>query len=683
MTNKSRFFLLLIAVVFAVTLYFFYVKYVPLIKAFQFMLIPILSVAIVLTAVNVRIGTLFFVFFFPLINILPYFFGIYENIPHAPTALVLFLFYFLGWLIHQVVFPSRLSFEYPIFKPLMFFSILIVISGIITFLRYTHFFPFVNEHVYELITNVNGVTTGGAITGIIFNSLNYLTGFFLFFVILNTVNSKRYVKKIIIVLFISTIISFSFGFIQYFIDLGFGNTSLRMLLRTVNATFKDPNSFGVFLAAIVPVLLGMIFFLKMWWKLLPMIVLLSAFFLLPQTGSLSGLFGVFVSFFIFSLFLLKITLDLKSANPRAFKKYVALIVVFLLVIGIGISGFLIFNNSISFDRLTKRIEFIKKEKSWDLFSSRRVSYFWNLAGRMIKDYPISGVGIGAYIIELPNYAEIYQKEWRLTDSAENYFFQVGSELGLMGLFLSLWIFLEIFRKIGVILKELLQSEKWKYVIMGISTGILMFFLSFQVHTYIGSFEIKYMFWLFVALIFYLGKESGVVEKKIRITNKIKIIGWAMIFLFSGVLLWNSTHSLSLKSRTEQFDFKQEFGFSHLEKTTAGEEFRWSEKYAGTTIKIERPVIKVPLLASHPDIQERPVKVRIYLVKDFFHKRKQLDEIEISQSIWKIYEYDLPGELSQEVLLLFEVSRTWNPLKETGTQDPRNLGIAVGKITSKF
>jgi len=31
-------------------------------------------------------------------------------------------------------------------------------------------------------------------------------------------------------------------------------------------------------------------------------------------------------------------------------------------------------------------------------------------------------------------------------------------------------------------------------------------------------------------------------------------------------------------------------------------------------------------------------------------------------------------------LLIKVSRTWRPLKVLGTPDPRNLGVAVGKIT---
>jgi len=42
----------------------------------------------------------------------------------------------------------------------------------------------------------------------------------------------------------------------------------------------------------------------------------------------------------------------------------------------------------------------------------------------------------------------------------------------------------------------------------------------------------------------------------------------------------------------------------------------------------------------------------------------------------------PEEVNQEVILLFKVSRTWNPLKVLGTPDPRNLGVAVGKIRFK-
>ena len=75
-------------------------------------------------------------------------------------------------------------------------------------------------------------------------------------------------------------------------------------------------------------------------------------------------------------------------------------------------------------------------------------------------------------------------------------------------------------------------------------------------------------------------------------------------------------------------------------------------------------------------------MKIFLVKDFFKQKKLLDEITLTRNVWKTYAYSVPGEVGQEVILLFKVSRTWNPLKVTGAHDPRNLGVAVGIIRFK-
>jgi hypothetical protein len=159
----------------------------------------------------------------------------------------------------------------------------------------------------------------------------------------------------------------------------------------------------------------------------------------------------------------------------------------------------------------------------------------------------------------------------------------------------------------------------------------------------------------------------------------KIASLVILSVFAGVHIWNSTHSLSLKTRTEQLALKQSFGFYQLEKTEDGMEFRWTRKSGGLTIKVEKPIIEIPLLASHPDIQRNPVKVKIFLVKGLFQDRELLDEVTLSQSAWKTYKYELPGEVGEEVILLVKVSRTWSPRKTLRVPDPRNLGVALGKV----
>jgi len=88
--------------IYAAAFYFFYLRYVPLISGFQAALLPFLFLAFLLTAFDKDKGLLFFIFAFPLINNLPYFFGIFPHIPHAPAALVLFLAFFLGWMVNGI-----------------------------------------------------------------------------------------------------------------------------------------------------------------------------------------------------------------------------------------------------------------------------------------------------------------------------------------------------------------------------------------------------------------------------------------------------------------------------------------------------------------------------------------------------------------------------------------------------
>ena len=314
---RIRWFFLFSAVVYSVILLFFYFRYVPLVTSFQAALIPILLIVFVLTVINFKWGILFFVFAFPLINNLPYFFGIYGNVPHAPVALVLFLVFFLGWLVNSIFSKSEITFNHPIFKPLILLSLLIFVSGIITFLRYANFFPFLTDYVYELVTNVNGVTAGGAIMSLVFFALNYLTGFAFFFILLNKVKEREFLKKILVVLLISTSLSIAFGFYQHYRDIEIANNTISFTQGFINGTFKDAMSFGGYLAVIIPVLLSMIFFFKGVVRVFSVVVFTSAVFILPNTGSRSGVVALCLALVFFLGFYL---ISLKKQNSFSLKK---------------------------------------------------------------------------------------------------------------------------------------------------------------------------------------------------------------------------------------------------------------------------------------------------------------------------------------------------------------------------
>jgi len=688
--KNKRFLLIITAAVYLCIFYFFYIKYVPLVNSFQILLIPVLLSVCLLTAIRFDKGTLLFIFLFPLINSLPYFFSIYEHIPHAPTALVLFLSYFFGWIIYRLIdHPAAPSLHsssqrHPVFLPLAAFSLIVLFSGLITLFKFSNFFPFLSDSIYELITNVNGVTTGGAIQSTLFHSLNYLTGIGFFLLVIGLLKSQEFMNKIVITLAASGFISILFGFFQHVRDMSFGNPPFWVKMGQINATFKDPNSFGVFLALIFPLVLGGILHYKKWTRIFFICVGLLALLITPQIGTRSGFLGLVIGLFVFFLFVI---LSSQKLFPNKSKK-VAVGAAILVITAISIIGLLGFGQSRLFERLKNNSVSLSDRKNWIDISPERF-FLWKEAAAMIKDYPVSGVGVGSYIIELPNFytkdKESYEsslESFRRSDSAENYFLHVGAEMGFIGLLFILWFFLLVIKGMKTRYKEL-SGDKDKYLVFGAIAGIISYFVNLLFHSFVGSFEVKYTFWLLVAIVLFSGPKKEGERENPRLLKGLKPTIMVLILLFIGVYSWNSTHSLSLKKRSEEFGLKQQFGLGELEGTDEGRAFRWTGKAAGMTIRIEKPVILIPLLASHPDIKNNPVVVKIYFIKDFFKEQFLLGEIVMTKEEWQIYEFDLFNELDQDVILLFEVSRTWNPLKALGTPDPRNLGVAVGSIQFQF
>lgn len=673
-----------LSIVYVFPLYFFYMKYVPLVKAFQIVLLPILIAVLVTTALSLSRGIVLFVFLFPLINGLPYFFGISEHTPHAPAALVLFLFFLWGWLIIRGFRGPQESIKTPIHRPMFFFAAVVIISGIFTFLKFSNFFPFRSDGIYELMTNVSGVSAGGALMSALFSSLNYLTGFLFFLIVVSALKSDGFASKILLALLSSTGLACLFGLYQHFFDNSFGNTDFWVLMEQINATFKDPNSFGLFLAALLPLAIAVGLTEKGIRRVLAFGISGLFLFIFPQVGMRSGFLALVVALLLFTVLAiaaskerLKILLKKRTVWAGA-----SLLVIFLAAFGIG--GL---RDTRLFDKIRNYSQSIFSIKDWARLSPERY-FLWNEAIEMMKDFPLSGVGIGSYIVELPNYYTLDPQEneavlagYRRIDSAENYFLHVGAEMGLIGIFFALWLFLAV----AVQTIKAVRNKKGlhsRLMSIGIAAGVLAYFVNLIFHSFIGSFEVNYLFWLGIAVLFVPGGKEGESDNKVRTQRPLAVLGVGLLVLFGVVYLWHSSRGLSLKSRTELFGIEQMFGLYGLEETGDGRPFRWSEKAAGLTLTIEKPNMYIPLLASHPDISKNPVFVRIYLVTDFFREKRLLEELTISENSWHTHQYDLSEEVGLQTMILIKVSRTWSPLKTSGIPDARRLGVAVGAIEFK-
>lgn len=675
------------ALLFGIALYFFYLKYVPLVPSFQLLLLPFCLGLTLLTAKDMRRGILGFLFLLPLVNNWPYFFGIQQNIPQAPTASVLFLFFVLGWLI-QKIFPSRKIGEdspplISLKAPLMMAAALVGISAGVLLWKWMNFFPIVSRGIYELAVNVNGVTTGGAIMSTVFHALSYLSGFGFFMILSKELNWKKDLQKSLGALGAGLLLSILFGFFQHFFNPALGNTDFWVRMGQMNATFKDPNAFGIFLSMIGPLALGAFFYVRRGLKMLLAAVFGMGLFIYPFIGTRSGLlgFGLALAWFAWHA-------------PRSLsKKRIYSSLGLLIVLLIGSLGVAWLTHAPLLERLKLR-GLSAKEGLVNLSPERY--FLWKEAAAMIGDYPLTGVGVGAYIVELPNYytedKKVYKsgfEAWRRSDSAENYFLQVSAEMGLPGLFAFLWVFWTI----GSIIKRGLQNRAQlgsaRLLFLGAAAGLIAFFVNGLFHSYIGSFETQLGFWFLAALLVSqtprgTGSENmaaatrtarqGSGKKRLRVA----LVG--LLFIFSSLHLWNSTHSLSLAERTKKFHLNREFGLYEHEKNEEGKEFRWTREYGGIPITVAGPVMKISMMAAHPDIEHNPVRVEFYFIKGFFKEEIRLGGISLTRHEWKTFEFSTMGILDQEGILLVKVSRTWNPLKTIGAPDPRDLGVALGVLS---
>jgi hypothetical protein len=648
---------------------------------------------------DLRQGTIFFIFAFPLINNLPYFFGIFEPFPHAPTALGLFLFFFLGVLLNCDPAKNEDVLASYLINPLLVFALIVAASAAITFFRYTNYFPLRGLTIYEIKTNTLGVSAGGAIMSIVFQTLNYLTGLAFFWILTKTLRSEKSADEALTALGFSSLLSLGFAFFQHFGHALLGNNWASYTNQLINGTFKDALSFGAYLSMAAPLFLGLFFSTPhMWRKIVAASVVLLSFFLILYSGSKIGVFSLLAATACLVIWRIIAAIQSnKRLNGKIHRKN-AFGITLLFLVGLAV-GVVIFKGpilaSVNSLKIIERLKDTRNMFDW------RIRAQWDPAVKMIADYPLTGVGIGGFIIEAANYTDFYRKSKSVSESAENYLLQVGTELGITGLIAVLWVSWALYREIrrGFHDKTKAVVSARMFLAIGAACGILAFVLNSQMHSYIGSYEIKYMLWFLIGMLFCLSQLQGErrsdksteclpldkaasVARGRSFSRRLPAAVAIMIISFGGIHLWNSTHSLSLQSRSEKLGLVQDFGFYQIEKMPDGREFRWTREYGAIPVKIDKPVLSVPIHASHPDIAKKPIMVQFYLVKGLFKSKRLLKEIAIGDNEWRNVDLFVADEKDEAVILFLKIDRTWNPLRVSGAPDPRNLGVAVGKVMGK-
>lgn len=318
------------------------------------------------------------------------------------------------------------------------------------------------------ISTLNSVYFKTSLMAFFGKTVEYVT---LYFVVVDTLNTKRRIKYVVSAIIISiSALAIDAGF-QYFkgFDL-FRHFSMGTDHR-LRASFSNANDMSGWLVLFTPLLILVSFFIEEI-KLLKKIYLILLSFLAIICLVLGYSRGAFVGFFI----ALVLVFIYKRKKKVSLTPFLILIILFII--------------------LTP----LKKEFYFNITSSHRVTSvlvrqdLWKRILAMIADYPLLGSGPSTYVPIIGRYSQDFHQD---TSYPHNSYLHIAAEAGLAGLFAFIWIFVTLFNAVYRILKETKSDDNIELV--GLLAGLVAFLVHSFFDTNLTSLQLATSFWLVVAL----------------------------------------------------------------------------------------------------------------------------------------------------------------------------------------
>jgi Lipid A core - O-antigen ligase and related enzymes len=631
-------------------------------------------------------------------------------------SIILLLFFSLGLGFIVAIFKNNFAdsqfidknnklFYLSIYRAIVFLTIIIAISSFFVVYRLTNFYPFITNSYYDLFVNVNKTGSTKSIFLALQLFFNYIIGFALFFIIVNSIKNLKEVITAVIILLSSTAIAAFVGLYQYFFNPFFGNINLWVEMNRINATFTDPNSLGAYSVMLFPIFLGLIFICKKWFvKLIIGVLLIPFLFNIFFSGSRTAFLGLLVTstiFIIIGLWTGIEKLNAKFKKPATYKKvllWLSVVMIFIILM-LSILNFLpvLFEKATPSNVLLQRINLAAEKlytaiKNEDLAAVSMVSgdrkILWDQAINMFKDHPVSGVGVGAYIIELPNYyvkmgVANYRKT--LVDFSGNYYLQFLSEMGLPGLILILSIFFIIIKKVfgyfSLQKKEgALKGYNWLIIGLFVSFISMIIALIFGPHTNFD--EIQLAFWLIIGLLLasiMIANDKGKIVNiadvnRIKFNQADRAALVVLIIIFTASSAFGSFTNLSLNIKQNLYGYMNRYGYYNYKEGSIGEDnhgpYRWLTTISSDIVEKKGKTMFFWIKAGSPDVKKDDIYIRFY-IDNLIVKTARLRDRD-----WHYIELGLPDSERDKITFTVCVSNTLVPLDWNVPKGSRDPGIII-------
>jgi len=292
------------------------------------------------------------------------------------------------------------------------------------------------------------------------------------------------------------------------------------------------------------------------------------------------------------------------------------------------------------------------------------SELWGRSLAMVKDYPLTGVGVGNFYRNNVYYKNRSMGRWDF-ENAHNYYLQLSAELGFPAivLFLSILFFL-YFRQI------LSSGKKADFFLQEISVTPFLYGLGAYLITMLTGHPLllssqQFLFWAIVAII--LNGQILVSHKNEVILTENKIfrrIGVLLLFLY----VFGFVNNLS---KQEPWTMPVGYGLYSAENWD-GSNMRWmagkAEYYLPeTTRELNLKVVAQPFNSQKPDGLTLTISINDSVV----------DKVHFLDGGTKELSYDVSPVNKQDIKVNLEVDKVFCPKKIGLNNDFRKLGVAFG------
>lgn len=291
-----------------------------------------------------------------------------------------------------------------------------------------------------------------------------------YFIVINVVTTKKQLKMILYILTIVATLTAIYGIYQYL----FGDVYSQAWLDSemfedikmrVYSTLENPNVYGEYLLLVIPMMVGLLWTEKGWKKKIFLFACTCISGLaLVLTFSRGCWLGI-----LFALAILAVIID---------RRFIWLGVLLLISFPFILP-----------DTIINRFTSIGNMQ--DSSTSYRV-YIWMGTLAMLKDYWLSGVGMG--ITSFNTIYPLYSYHNISAPHSHNLYLQVIVEYGIVGFVTMIGVMYNYFKEIVISLKA-----KKNIVLSGLMAGMLGFLLqSMTDHTWY-NYRVVFMFWIIIGL----------------------------------------------------------------------------------------------------------------------------------------------------------------------------------------